>query len=101
MPCTVYILFHILDIKENKRDLLTLPQDHCRDNDTLTNITPSLSPHDIPRNRSKRLLGALGAIASAALPAVGKLATLAVEELGAYLQRKRNKALNSSLAGNG
>ena len=30
MPCTVYILFHILDIKENKRDLLTLPQGHCR-----------------------------------------------------------------------
>ena len=68
-----------------------------QDNDTLTNITPSLSPHDIPRNRSKRLLGALGAIASAALPAVGKLAILAVEELGAYLQRKRNKALTVAL----
>ena len=39
----------------------------------------------------------MGAIASAALPAVGKLATLAVEELGAYLQRKRNKALKVAL----
>ena len=60
-----------------------------RDNDTLTNITPSLSPHDIPRNRSKRLLGALGAIASAALPAVGKLATLAVEELGGLFAKEK------------
>ena len=33
---------------------------------------------DIPRNRSRRL--AFAAIASAALPAIGKLATLAVEE---------------------
>ena len=39
----------------------------------------------------------MGAIASAVLPAVGKLATLAVEELGAYLQRKRNKALTVAL----
>ena len=50
--------------------------------------------HDIPRNRSKRLLGA---IVSAALPAVGKLATLAVEQLGAYLQRKRNRALKVAM----
>ena len=39
----------------------------------------------------------MGAIVSAALPAVGKLATLAVEELGAYLQRKRNEALKVAL----
>ena len=34
---------------------------------------------------------------SAALPAIGKLATLAVEELGSYLQRKRNNALTKAL----
>ena len=50
---------------------------------------------DLPRNRSRRL--ALGAIVSAALPAIGKLATLAVEELGSYLQRKRNNALTKAL----
>ena len=50
---------------------------------------------DIPRNRSRRL--AFAAIASAALPAIGKLATLAVEELGSYLQRKRNNALTKAL----
>ena len=37
------------------------------------------------------------AIGAAALPALGKLATLAVEELGGYLQRKRNRALHSAL----
>ena len=63
-------------------------------NDTLTNITPRIKLHDIPRNRSKRLIGA---IVSAALPAVGKLATLAVEQLGAYLQRKRNRALKVAM----
>ena len=31
------------------------------------------------------------------MPAVGKLATLAVEELGSYLQRKRNNALTKAL----
>ena len=31
------------------------------------------------------------------LPALGKLATLATEELGAYLQRKRNRALKVAL----
>ena len=50
---------------------------------------------DIPRNRSRRL--AVGAILSAALPAIGKLATLAVEELGSYLQTKRNNALTKAL----
>ena len=52
--------------------------------------------HDIPRNRSERAIG-LAAIASAALPALGKLATLAIEKLGAYLQRKRNRALKVAL----
>ena len=87
---------HLRYKRKQKRSLNPTPGS-LWDNDTLTNITPSLSLHDIPRNRSKRLLGALGAIASAALPAVGKLATLAVEELGAYLQRKRNKALKVAL----
>ena len=45
-------------------------------------------------NRKKRFLPAA---ASAFLPAAGKLVTLAVEELGGYLQRKRNKALNKAL----
>ena len=87
---------HLRYKRKQKRSLHPTPGS-LLDNDTLTNITPFLSLHDIPRNRSKRLLGALGAIASAALPAVGKLATLAVEELGAYLQRKRNKALKVAL----
>ena len=63
-----------------------------------TNPSPILEdiPYiDIPRNRSRRL--ALGAIVSAALPAIGKLATLAVEELGSYLQSKRNNALTKAL----
>ena len=68
------------------------------DNGTLTNSTHTsdIPLDDIPRNRSERAIG-LAAIASAALPAIGKLATLAVEELGAYLQRKRNKALKVAL----
>ena len=68
------------------------------DNETLTNLfhTSDIPLDDIPRNRSERAIG-LAAIASAALPAIGKLATLAVEELGAYLQRKRNKALKVAL----
>ena len=68
------------------------------DNETLTNSTHTsdIPLDDIPRNRSERAIG-LAAIASAALPAIGKLATLAVEELGAYLQRKRNKALKVAL----
>ena len=52
----------------------------------LTNITPRMKLHDIPRNRSKRLLGA---IVSAALPAVGKLATLAVEQLGSLFAKEK------------
>ena len=50
------------------------------DNETLTNNThTSYIPfNDIPRNRSERAIG-IAAIASATLPAIGKLATLAVE----------------------
>ena len=68
------------------------------DTDPLTNKTPTLANiplHDIPRNRTRRI--AAGAILSAVLPAVGKLATLAVEELGSYLQKKRNNALTKAL----
>ena len=68
------------------------------DNETLTNLshTSDIPLDDILRNKSERAIG-LAAIASAALPAIGKLATLAVEELGAYLLRKRNKALKVAL----
>ena len=68
------------------------------DNETLTNftLTSNIPLDDIPRNRSERAIG-LAAIASAALPALGKLATLAIEELGAYLQRKRSRALKVAL----
>ena len=45
-------------------------------------------------NRRKRFLTA---VASALLLAAGKLVILAVEGLGGYLQRKRNKALNKAL----
>ena len=44
--------------------------------------------------RKKRSILAIGA---ALLPAAGKLITLTVEELGGYLQRKRNKALEKAL----
>ena len=62
-------------------------------------ITPSLANATHPNksrfpNRKKRFITA---IASALLPAAGKLVTLAVEELGGYLQRKRNKAFNKAL----
>ena len=68
------------------------------DNETLNNstYTSNIPLDDIPRNRSERAI-ALGAVVSAALPAIGKLATLAVEEIGAHLQRKRNKALKVAL----
>ena len=77
-----------------------LPQPHgiVLDTDPLTNTTPTLTNiplHNIPRNRTRRI--AAGAILSAVLPAVGKLATLAVEELGSYLQKKRNNALTKAL----
>ena len=68
-------------------------------NETLINnytLTSNIPIQNISRNRSERAIG-LAAIASAALPALGKLATLAKEELGAYLQRKRNRALKVAL----
>ena len=79
----------------HKRALTPTPGS-LRVNESLTNytLTSDIPYTDIPRNRSKRIIEA---IASAALPAIGKLATLAVEELGAYLQRKRNKALEVAL----
>ena len=64
-----------------------------RTNTLLVNVTDS-SPNLATGNRRKRFLAALG---SALLPAVGKLATLAIEELGGYLQRKRNNALQTAL----
>ena len=64
-----------------------------RTNTLLANVTDS-SPTLATGNRGKRFLAALG---SALLPAVGKLATLAIEELDGYLQRKRNKALQTAL----
>ena len=83
--------------RKHKRALTPTPGS-LLDNETLTNFTFSsnLTLHDIPRNRSERAIG-LAAIASAALPALGKLATLAIEELGAYLQRKMNRALKVAL----
>ena len=59
----------------------------------LDNVTES-NPHLTTGHRGKRFLAAAGA---AFLPAIGKLATLAIEELGGYLQRKRNKALQTAL----
>ena len=78
--------------KRKQKRALTLTPGSLWINETLTNftLTSNIPQEDIPRNRSKRIIGA---VASAASPAIGKLATLAVEELGAYLQRKRNKAL--------
>ena len=68
------------------------------DTHPFTNTTPILENiplHNIPQNRTRRI--AAGTILSAVLPAVGKLATLAVEELGSYLQKKRNNALTKTL----
>ena len=59
----------------------------------LANVTDS-SPTLPTGNRGRRFIAALG---TALLPAVGKLATLAIEELGGYLQRKRKKALQTAL----
>ena len=88
---------HFVYKRKHKRALTSTPGS-LLDNETLTNFTFSsnLTLHDIPRNRSERAI-CLAAIASAALPALGKLATLAIEELGAYLQRKRNRALKVAL----
>ena len=99
MPCTVYTLFLTLYIEENKRELSPPTPGPLLVNETLINnytLTSNIPIENISRNRSERAIG-LAAIASAALPALGKLATLAIEELGAYLQRKRNRALKVAL----
>ena len=73
------------------------PQTHgmVLDTDPYTNKTPTLQDiplHYILRNRTRKV--SIGPIITAALPAIGKLATL---ELGSYLQRKRNNALTKAL----
>ena len=86
------------EYKRIKKKALPQPHGMVLDTDPLTNITPTLaniSLHDIPRNRTRRI--AASAILSAVLPAVGKLATLAVEKLGSYLQKKGNTALTKAL----
>ena len=99
MPCTVCTLFLTLYIKENKKRALTPTPGSLLVNETLINnytLTSNIPIENKTRNRSERAIG-LAAIASAAFPALGKLATLAIEELGAYLQRKRNRALKVAL----
>ena len=96
----LHSLHPVLHFKYNRiqKRALTPAPGPLLDNQTLTNstYTSNIPFDDIPRNRSERAI-ALGAVVSAALPAIGKLATLAVEELGAYLQRNRNKALKVAL----
>ena len=85
------------EYKRIKKRALSFTHGLVLDTDPITNTNSSLKdiPYlNIPRNRSRRLIGA---IVSAALPAIGKLATLAVEELGSYLQKKRNNALTTAL----
>ena len=85
--------------KRKQKRALTPISGSLQDNETLINnstLTSNIPMQDISRNRSERAIGLAG-IASAALPALGKLATLAIEELGAYLQRKRNRALKVAL----
>ena len=91
---------HFVYKRKQKRALTPTPGS-LLDNETLINnytLTSNIPIQDMSRNRSERAIG-LAAIASAALPALGKLATLAIEEFGAYLQRKRNRALKVALAG--
>ena len=96
----LYSLHPVSHFEYNRiqKRVLTPTPGSLLDNETLTNSTHTsdIPRDDIPRNRSERAIG-LAAIASAALPTIGKLATLAVEELGAYLQRKRNKALKVAM----
>ena len=89
---------HFVYRRKQKRALTPTPGSLLV-NETLINnytLTSNIPIEIISRNRSERAIG-LAAIASAALPALGKLATLAIEELGAYLQRKRNRALKVAL----
>ena len=76
-----------LEYSRTKRALTPTPGE-LRVNSSFDN-----SSH-IPRNRTERWLGA---VVSAALPAVGKLAIIAVEHLGSYLQNRRNKAIITAL----
>ena len=95
---SLYPVSHFVYKRKQKRALTPTPGS-LLDNDTLINNftqTSNIPIQDISRNRSERAIGLVG-IASAALPALGKLATLAIEELGAYLQRKRNRALKVAL----
>ena len=85
---------HFVYKRKHKRALTPTPGSLLA-NETLINnftLTSNIPVEIISRNRSERAIG-LATIASAALPALWKLATLAIEELGAYLQRKRNRAL--------
>ena len=75
-----------LEYSRTKRDLTPTPGELL--------VNDSLHEMHIPRNRTERWLGA---VISAALPAVGKLATIAVEYLGSYLQGRRNKAITKAL----
>ena len=89
---------HFVYRRKQKRALTPTPGSLLV-NETLINnytLTSNIPIPNISRNRSERAIG-LAAIASAALPALGKLATLAIEELGAYLQKKRNRALKVAL----
>ena len=89
---------HFVYKRKQKRALTPTPGS-LLDNETLINnfaLTSNIPIQDISRNRSEGAIGLAG-IASAALPALGKLATLDIEELGAYLQRERNRALKVAL----
>ena len=79
-----------LEYERTKRALTPVPGELLV-NDSLHDM--SHTSH-IPRNRTKRWLGA---VVSAALPVVGKLATIAVEHLGSYLQGRRNRAITKAL----
>ena len=101
----LYHALHSLDpvstfeYKRKYKRALTLPQDTLLVNESLTNTFPETA--NIPRNRTKRiapLLAGAIAVGKAALPAIGKLATLAVEELGSYLQKRRNKAITVAMS---
>ena len=78
----------LFETRYNKFKRALTPTGKLLANDSAPNPIPS------PRKRNKRMWAAIG---SAALPVLGKLATLAVEELGGYLQRKRNTALHSAI----
>ena len=95
---SLHPVYHFVYKRKQKRALTPTPGSLLV-NETLINnytLTSNIPIQDMSRNRSERAIG-LATIASAALPALGKLATLAIEELGAYLQRKRNRALKVAL----